>query len=77
MSGQCFAIVSIVVDRVRCRRIYRMLIVDSAEYRSGIESSSRGTRRHWFWRQNVLDANDSSFERMLLDLMTIVLVGEV
>ena len=42
MSGQCFAIVSIVVDRVRCRRIYRMLIVDSAEYRSGIESSVEG-----------------------------------
>ena len=44
MSGQCFAIVSIVANRVRCRRIYRMLIVDSAEYRSGIESSVEGKK---------------------------------
>ena len=42
MSGLCFAIVSIVADRVRCRLMYRMLIVDSAEYRSGIESSIEG-----------------------------------
>ena len=42
MSGLCFAIVSIVADRVRCRLMYRMLIVDSAECRSGIESSIEG-----------------------------------
>ena len=44
MSGLFFAIVSIVADRVRWRLMYRMLIVDSAEYRSGIESSVEGKK---------------------------------
>jgi hypothetical protein len=42
VSGLCFVIVSIVAVRVRCRLIYGLLIVDSAEYRSGIELSVEG-----------------------------------
>ena len=54
-----------------------MLIVDSAEFRSGIESSVEGQEGIGFGAKNVLDANDSSYELVLLDLMTIVLVGEI